>query len=596
MADDAYIYFDYETHLFRPGMMAPKAVSIAYTDADGDIQLELAHLCWATDMLEASAILVAQYAAFDMRVIASNYDLLAEVFAKYENGEVYCTKIAQQLIDIRNGAMKRGKGAYSLGKLAEPLGFELDKSADSFRLRYSELDGVPVEDWPSAAIQYAVQDVHSLRALHKAQQQEDDLPTLQAEVIADFCLALMSARGIRVDQERLAGHYSRARRLLKDATDELAKGDRFLKASKASEQYLVGDYIFGLGPLPKMTMKKKAVTEFVVENLPADSLPRTPTGQVQLTEDVLAEAELYDIITYKQETKKISTYLDPLWVGEHPIHAYFNCIGAQTSRQSSVGPNMQNQPPWVRDVFVPREGYVFIDVDYSAQELRTWAQTCFDLFGRSVMGDAFKKDRDIDTHGIVAASLLGIPFSQFDRGLPDHEAKRKLAKIMNFGLLGGMGATAFRTHLARNRIYLSEDEVKAAITVWKKTWEVFDYFDHCSRTAELVGGYTVPRSGFSQSNVGYTEIANGYFQSLAAHCTKNALVKVTKACYLDKQSPLYGTYPVIVVHDQIVAEAPVDKAEEALKEMMKLMIEGQEELTPDVPAAVEGEIRTEWGK
>ena len=122
------------------------------------------------------------------------------------------------------------------------------------------------------------------------------------------------------------------------------------------------------------------------------------------------------------------------------------------------------------------------------------------------------------------------------------------------------------------------------------------YFDHVSREVETNGEIEQLVTGRIRGGVNFTSAANTLFQGLGADGAKRALAKVSRACYVDKASPLYGSRPIFLMHDEIFAELREDRAHEAALEMSRLMIEGMKEFTPDIRIAAEPALMRVWAK
>ena len=134
---------------------------------------------------------------------------------------------------------------------------------------------------------------------------------------------------------------------------------------------------------------------------------------------------------YRQLTKLKSTYADGLagYIKEDGrIHGKFNQTITATGRISSTEPNLQNIPVrmelgrLIRKVFIPEDGYVFVDADYSQIELRVLAHCS----GDEQLINAYKEARDI--HRITAAQVFHTPFEEVT------ELQRRNAKAVNFGI------------------------------------------------------------------------------------------------------------------------------------------------------------------
>lgn len=166
-------------------------------------------------------------------------------------------------------------------------------------------------------------------------------------------------------------------------------------------------------------------------------------------ESLKGEHEIIDIILEHREVQKVlSTYIEPLLVygkEDGSIHADFFQHGTSTGRFSSANPNLQNLPAQgeashdVRKGFVAREGYMFLSCDYSQIELRVLALLSRD----SGMCDAFMNGEDI--HTAVAMHTFGVTKEEVTS-----EMRRK-AKIINFGIIYGMGVGALQKNLGTTR-------------------------------------------------------------------------------------------------------------------------------------------------
>jgi DNA polymerase-1 len=166
-------------------------------------------------------------------------------------------------------------------------------------------------------------------------------------------------------------------------------------------------------------------------------------------ESLKGEHEIIDIILEYREVQKIlSTYIEPLLLygkEDGVIHADFFQHGTSTGRFSSANPNLQNLPAQgeashdIRKGFVARDGYVFLSCDYSQIELRVLALLSKD----SGMCDAFMKGEDI--HTSVAMHTFGVAKEEVTSDM------RRKAKIINFGIIYGMGVGALQKNLGTTR-------------------------------------------------------------------------------------------------------------------------------------------------
>ncbi len=180
-------------------------------------------------------------------------------------------------------------------------------------------------------------------------------------------------------------------------------------------------------------------------NLPTKGLKKTPKGVISTKESELqklkGEHKIIDLILEHRElAKMLSTYVDNLILlvdKENKLHPEFLQLGTSTGRMSSKNPNIQNIPVGgeygqkIREVFVAEENFSLVSFDYSQIELRVAAILSQD----KKMIKAFQNNEDI--HSAVAKEIFG----------EENPETRRKAKVINFGILYGMGATSLRKNL-----------------------------------------------------------------------------------------------------------------------------------------------------
>ena len=289
------------------------------------------------------------------------------------------------------------------------------------------------------------------------------------------------------------------------------------------------------------------------------------------------------VLEYRSLTKLNSTYVEGLISFINPkdnrIHAVFNQTITATGRISCTDPNLQNLPSHegegknIKKSFKAKEGYVFIDADYSQIELRVLSHIAKD----ETMIEAFKNDEDI--HKQVASKVFGVPMSKVTK------EQRSRAKAVNFGIIYGITAFGLSQQLkigrkeAQNYIdnYLKkysgikifmEDIVNKA----KEEGFVETLFGRRRYVPELKSNnYVVRQFG--------TRVAmNTPIQGTAADIMKIAMNKVYDGIKkLDAKV-------VLQVHDELVLEVKEEQKEKA-KEILKNSMENA--TTLEVPLKVE---------
>jgi DNA polymerase-1 len=247
---------------------------------------------------------------------------------------------------------------------------------------------------------------------------------------------------------------------------------------------------------------------------------------------------------------------------------------------------------------VPAPGNALISVDYETLELRTLAQCLLWLFKESRMAQALNSGRDL--HLEVAARILGC---SYEDAVVRHKSKegvvktaRDSAKVLNFGLPGGLGADAFVAFARKSYgVKVTSDEAKKLKKAWQKAWpEMKQYFDYISRMTEYEDN-KLKQLGTERvrGRLRFTEAANTLFQGLAGSGAKRALYEVCKRAYA---GDLPGLYPVAFIHDEILAEAPVDKVHEYGYALADTMCSAMQKYVPDVKITASPVAMNCWSK
>jgi hypothetical protein len=657
------VAFDTETHLIAPGLLTPKLVCVSIADENG---VWLHDRRYGTDYVEMllgdpDVALVGHNVAYDLGVLcARRPELIPLVFQAYEKGRIWDTKVRQELLDIASGRSQRNgatfalrngewvKAGYSLAGLAgHYLGkdrFAEKTDAAAWRLRYHELEDVPLDQWPVEATAYAKEDAEDTLAIFLKQGGMDGaLPTEQEQVRAAWALHLMSVWGVRTDatsvadlEQRLLAEQSRLRRRVIQAgilvpkrvpEDEAEFHEEVTKRRKATKkdlqpaldgstqeiEYEDGvPYVVTRSTVPmrwaKDSKKIEAYTQRYLTRRGMD-VDLTATGRVSTAKDTLKQtgSHLLDLVADGGGVDKVlGTYVPVLKDGtQRPINARFNVL-VNSGRTSCSEPNLQNLPSGrkvggTRECFVPRDGYVFVSVDYDTLELRALAQVCLTLFGKSEMAASINKDRDL--HSQVGATMLGMTYEEVEKGkkVKGSPAKtaRDAAKVFNFGAPGGLGAASLVDYArAGYGVTINEQQAREMKAQWLRAWpEMVTYFEWVNQAVGL--GEAVlrhPITGFVRGDVGYTDGCNHLFQHLAAQGAKRALFQAALEAYADPTSAFYGSRPVVFVHDEIIAEVPKDRAAAASARLAQIMCAKMAEIIPDVKITASPTLMRYWTK
>lgn len=269
---------------------------------------------------------------------------------------------------------------------------------------------------------------------------------------------------------------------------------------------------------------------------------------------------------------------------DNVLRGDINSCGTETGRASSSNPNLQNQPnnhdfP-IRCAFVPRPGYVFINRDYSQLELRVMAHMSKDKHFLEV----FQKGED--PHGDVARRL-GI--------------SRKGAKVVNFGVLYGMGPDKLARTIdvpvetAKKIIQVDYMRTYSGFAKWKEFTEnyskkngfVKNLFGRIRRLPEAT------KSPFERDNKKYysalRKAVNTIIQGTGADIVKLATIRM---CEEFERRGLDAHF-LLQVHDEVLIEARIDQ----MFEIEQIVIDCMEHTTElDVPLTTDGKILTNWGE
>lgn len=590
--------FDTETSLICPGEQAPRLACITWASTPDNANIEHATAAKkvARTLLQGASKehpLVGHNLAFDMCVLARNFpELLPLIFEAYERGAIADTLIREKLVHIALGHMPRGHSPYSLATLSKQyLDIELEK--DEWRLKYGELLEIPLIAWPQGAIDYALKDADSTLKVYAAQAANYNsiyFKNEQAQCQADFALRLTSNRGMitcGIKAKKLAEQWKED--LEKNKNTLLDSG--LLKVSKRK----------GIEYISRDTKKAAELVEKHISNP-----ERTPSGKIKLDERACEESGDKLLQAYSQYSKlqtSLSKDATVLQQGaKEPIHTFFNVL-VNSGRTSSRSPNIQNPPrhPGVRECYVPRPGFVYAAADYTAAELHTLAQVCLHLFGSSRLANALNEG--LDPHLSFAAKLSHIDYDEAVKLKSANNKKilelRQMAKAANFGFPGGMGAKSFREYASNYGLDLTEAQCLRLKKEWLASFpEMRKYFEHIAQRIPhgCYGQITQLYTGRIRGGVTFTAGCNSLFQGLAADGAKAALFQVQNACLLNPDSPLYGSYPVNFVHDEIIIESPEDRASEAAKELSKIMAVEFNKYVPDVPVHASPVLMRCWSK
>ena len=295
-----------------------------------------------------------------------------------------------------------------------------------------------------------------------------------------------------------------------------------------------------------------------------------------------------DVLEYRQLSKLKSTYADGLtnFIGQDgKIHTTFNQTITATGRLSSTDPNLQNIPirielgKLIRKVFLPEEGYLFVDSDYSQIELRVLAHLSDD----EKLIEAFKNGQDI--HRSTASLVFDTPFDEVT------DIQRRNAKAVNFGIVYGISAFGLA-----NDLNIGRKEAQAYIdSYFEKYPKIKAFLDKTVADAKEKGyirtmfGRIRPipelsSSNFMQRQFGERVAMNSPIQGTAADIIKIAMIRVHDRLLKENlKSKL-----ILQVHDELLIETAEDEKDHVIELL-------EEEMHKAADLKVSMEVGTECG-
>lgn len=335
----------------------------------------------------------------------------------------------------------------------------------------------------------------------------------------------------------------------------------------------------------------KQLGEILFGKLGLPGAKKTKTGYSTAAEVLEKLAPQYpivsDILEYRMLTKLKSTYADGLVAyiqSDSRIHTSFNQTITATGRLSSTEPNLQNIPMRtelgrrIRKIFIPKEGCVFMDADYSQIELRVLAHMSKD----AQLIEAYRQDEDI--HRITASKVFNTPISEVT------DLQRRNAKAVNFGIVYGISSFGLSQDLS-----ISQKEAKLYIEEYFRTYPAIkEFLDQMVINAKE-RGYSesafgrrrpIPElksSNFMQRSFGERVAMNSPIQGTAADIIKYAMINVFDALRRKKLKSRL----ILQIHDELLIETEQNE----IDEVRTLMIDEMQNVC-DLAVKLEVDLHT----
>lgn len=439
------------------------------------------------------------------------------------------------------------------------------------KLGYFSFEDERVQKWMA----YQAIVPYKIKSVLREKLKETGMESLYDEMELPCLYALyeMEKNGIRVDGEALHQYGKKLRTRIEELTAEIH--------AMAGEEFNINS--------------PKKLGEILFEKLGLKNGKKTKTGYSTSAEvlEKLKNAHpiIPKILEYRQLTKLNSTYAEGLagYIrADGRIHGKFHQTVTVTGRISSADPNLQNIPTRmplgreIRKVFIPEEGSVFVDADYSQIELRVLAH----MSGDAALIAAYQADEDI--HAITASQVFDVPLDQVDSTL------RRKAKAVNFGIVYGISSFGLGQDLD-----ISRKEAEGYIEKYFATYgKVKEFLDRTVEDAKK-NGYTVTMFGrrrpipelassnFMTRSFGERAAMNAPVQGTAADIIKIAMVRVNRRLKKEHlQSKL-----VLQIHDELIIETKKEEVEIVQKILAQEMMHAADLA---VPLLVDANVGDSW--
>jgi DNA polymerase-1 len=308
-----------------------------------------------------------------------------------------------------------------------------------------------------------------------------------------------------------------------------------------------------------------------------------------------------DILRYRELQKLVSTYIDtlPKLVGEDgKLHTTFLQTGTVTGRMGSKDPNIQNIPVKskegmaIRQAFTAQKGYELVAIDYSQIELRIAAIMSED----KSMIEIFRRGEDV--HSGVASRVFGVPADEVTPNM------RRQAKVINFGILYGMGVNALRANLGEDT---KREDAQAFLNAYFNTFTRLAEYLEDTKTSARNLGYTETLFGRRRHFAGIASSVpfiraqaermaiNAPIQGTAADIVRIAMVRIAE--YLEKEKVGDDVRMLLQIHDELVFEIKEGKTEQYTPKLLAIMegvMNGKE--TFGVPIEAEVKAGNNWAQ
>lgn len=565
--ESCFIALDTETKGLTPAPGMVKTIQIAYSVDEPVLIIELPKIKDKTSlqrlMGSPKLLKVGHHIKFDILMLKAEGIVV--------KGPVMCTMLGIEV--LKAGATRQASLQFSAQDL---LNIRLDKAEQN-------------SDWSGklskTQLQYAANDAGILIEIFTELQQKLDEAGLTNIAILEYCCLLpiieMQSRGIYLDRDR----WRQVRKEYEQKRDRLA--ERIYRELKREFNIVSSSQL--------------------LKTLQTYGIEIKSTNSNVLIEQVKKHPVIAEIIKYRSLNTIINTFLkgfepyiqsavpwlekpglaaDHLSRSDNRLRGNWWQIGTRTGRTSCQEPNLSNIPkiPKIRNCFAATDGYLLVDADYSQIELRLAAKR----MNVPTLIEAFIKG--VDVHALTGSYIYDCDLEELTL------QQRKLGKILNLGLIYGMGAEKFRLNAAKKfGVYLTTTRSKELREIFFTLYpEIEQYHQLCRRSWQQ--GHQQASSTLGRVNVWSSkspklnQIINYPIQADCADILKQAISSLYLECLHQK----LDAYLVLTAYDQLVIEAKKEQAHYAAQILEKVMVEAGRDLLAPVPVVVDIKIDKYW--
>ena len=438
--------------------------------------------------------------------------------------------------------------------------------------------------WRHEAFQYVVRDVH----------EADRLLSLCVNLsrMADACLLVLSQHRLvawykEVELPLLNVLWSMERHGMLLDQRVLENAEQDFKKELASEETKV----LALAGKTFNLASSQQLARILYDELKILPPSRNQSTDASVLEGVKGEPIVASILRWRMFHKLLSTYVIPLQkkTQNGVIHTHFSSVETLSGRLASFNPNVQNIPirtpegALMRKAFVARSGCTLVVCDYSQIELRLLAHYA----GKGKLQEAFRQGKDI--HRATASLVFDVAEEHVTKN------QRSQAKVINFGLVYGMGASALAQRLSLERSQAQEllerclgqyPEIAAYTKLMQDEAQQCGYVKTvCARPCYLP---LIASINTREKNHALRQAINVPLQASNADIMKLLLVQLTPVL-----QRFDHTHLVLQVHDEVVIETPEGCAEKVQKDVRTLM---ENIVALDVDLVVDARISPSWAE